>query len=866
MSLTITALRTEYSTNPLGIDEREPRLSYVLSADRNGAAQVARRITVGLRPGTSDKWDSGRVESPDTAHIPYQGSPLEPGERVFWQVTVWDERGETSDSDVAFWEQGLGAWDHSHWVGAALVGGPRTTAPVGYFRTAFSLPSPPVSARLYITALGLYEPYLNGERIGLDEFAPGWTDYRKRVQYRAYDVTESLKRGDNVLGSILGDGWYCGHIEWRDRQMYGDRPLLRAELHIHFADGTKQVIGTDSTWQVGSGPILESDIIMGEAVDARREVPGWNRDSTAPPGFAPAIQHDAQVKIVAAAGPPVRVTEEIHPTADPIRRPTWPRDQWIIDLGQNMVGRVRLRVSGKCGDTIRLRYAEMLDEKGNLYLAALRSARATDYYTLKGDGEEVYESKFTFHGFRYVEVTNLESPPNSDTITGIVLHSDTPITGTFSCSEPLLNQLQKNIQWGQRGNFLDVPTDCPQRDERLGWTGDAQVFGATAAFNADVAGFFTKWQTDLRDAQGEDGAIPPVIPNTGVVGGDGGPAWADAVIICPWQMYQAYGDQRLLERNYDVFKKYLDYLQSTAIDLIRSHPDWNGFSGFGDWLSTNAETPNDLIGTAFFAHSADLLSQIAGVLRKSQDEATYAELKSRVARAFRNRFLTPDGLITSQTQTAYVLALHFGLLEEHQEAGVLELLTKNIAKRGDHLSTGFVGTPYLTHVLSDYGQEDVAFRLLMQKTYPSWLYPVTQGATTIWERWDGWTHDKGFQDAGMNSFNHYAYGAVGNWLYTRVAGLAPAAPGYREIAFRPLIGGGLTQATATLETILGRASSMWQVEGNELVWTIEVPVGSKGLVELPHGFESAMLEGVKHTNSFEVGSGTYRITATRKKT
>jgi len=372
---------------------------------------------------------------------------------------------------------------------------------------------------------------------------------------------------------------------------------------------------------------------------------------------------------------------------------------------------------------------------------------------------------------------------------------------------------------------------------------------------------FTKWQTDLRDAQGPDGDVPPVIPNTWVVGGDGGPAWADAVIICPWQMYQAYGDVRILERNYDVFKKYLEYLQSTAINLIRSHPDWKGFAGFGDWLSTNAETPNDLIGTAFFAYCADLLSRIAGILGHAQDASTYADLKVRIAAAFRDRYLTPDGLVSSQTQTAYVLGLHFGLLTKDLESTVLESLVKDISKRGDHLSTGFVGTPYITHVLSDHGRDDMAFKLLMQRTYPSWLYPVTQGATTIWERWDGWTHDKGFQDAGMNSFNHYAYGAVGNWLYTRVAGLAPAEPGYRKIAFRPLIGSGLTSASATLETILGTAESTWEIVGDEFRWTLRMPVGSLGNVELPAGIKDARLNGDPVSDSFTVSSGRHRVTA-----
>jgi alpha-L-rhamnosidase len=566
----------------------------------------------------------------------------------------------------------------------------------------------------------------------------------------------------------------------------------------------------------------------------------------------------------------VQCIETLEPVAEPLKVELRRETRWLFDFGQNMVGRVRLKVEGEAGTTLILRHGEILDEEGCIYTENLRTAKATDRYTLSGDGVEVYEPYFTFHGFRYVEVAGYPGTPPRDLLTGIVLHSDIPPIGDFECSDPLLNQLQRNIRWGQKGNFLDVPTDCPQRDERVGWTGDAQVFIRTAAFNMQVGGFFTKWLQDLLDVQSENGSFPITAPLPEKRNGDGGPAWSDAGVICPWTIYLAYGDRRMLEEYYDSMVAFMDNLVGTSKGLIRCHPDVEGiWHGFGDWLSINAETPKDLIGTAFYAYSAGLMAQIAEALDKREDVHKYEKLRENIKQAFIQRFVSADGVVAGETQTAYILALYFDLLPDELRPVAVEALVADIEGRDMHLSTGFVGTPYLLHALSENGRLDVAYQLLMQKSWPSWLYPVTQGATTIWERWDGWTEDKGFQDPAMNSFNHYAYGSVGHWLYSVVAGieLDPAQPGYKHAILRPQPGDGLSHAKAGLESPYGRIESDWKIADGVFHWAISVPPNTTATAYVP-ALENAQVqesgkpaeeaEGVEFVRR-EDGAAVYRL-------
>jgi alpha-L-rhamnosidase len=480
----------------------------------------------------------------------------------------------------------------------------------------------------------------------------------------------------------------------------------------------------------------------------------------------------------------------------------------------------------------------MLDREGKPYTLALRTARATDHYTTRGGAEEWFEPKFTFHGFRYVEVRDYPGAnPTVDDLTGVVVHSDCEPTGEFECSNEMINRLQSNIVWSQRGNFLDIPTDCPQRDERAGWTGDAQVFIRTAAFNMDVANFFMKWLTDVADSQGEKGQIPSVVPHIKSFYHDGGPAWADAAVICPWTIYLCYGDARILSQCWPTMTRFMDFLKTSCPDLIRP-ADGAKWKGYGDWLSVNADTPAELIGTAFFAHCAALMAKMAGVGGDEIEMTDYEELFDNVRRAFAARFIDADGSLKVKTQTAYVLALHFDLLDEQHRPAAVAALVADIEARGMHLSTGFVGTPYLNHVLTRFGRADVAYALLTQTTYPSWLYPVTQGATTMWERWDAWTHDKGFSDTGMNSFNHYAFGAIGDWLYQTVAGIGldESRPSYKHIVIKPISGGGLTWARGRYKSVHGVIESSWRIEdGERFKLDVTIPPNTTATVHLPDG-------------------------------
>ncbi len=878
----ITGLCCEYRENPLGIDVLQPRLSWRMATNRPGAKQTAYQVLAAsslekLTDTAADMWNSGKCASDQSVHVPYGGKTLVSRQRVYWRVLVWDETGNITEGESAWFEMGLldrDEWQAS-WISPSLVGGPHTAVPVPHFRKSFSLTSEIKSARLYVTALGVFECSINGQVIGHDVFTPGWTAYNRRIQYNVYNVTANLQTGENAIGALVGDGWSVGHVGMMQRQMYVDRPGFFCQLEVTFADDTRQTIITDNTWKHQFGALLESDMLMGEAYDARLEMPGWNSPGFNDDGWLPVkIQPDTGAALVATNGPTVKRIEELKPIADPVAKVDLIHCQFIFDLGQNMVGRVRLKGSAPAGATATLRFAEVLNPDGSLYTTNLRGARATDHYTFKGDGEEIWEPSFTFHGFRYVELSNYGGEVTRDTITGIVLHSEMEQTGSFTCSNDLLNQLQHNILWGQKGNFVDVPTDCPQRDERLGWTGDIQVFAQTAAYNMNVASFLTQWAKNVADAQNDMGMIPAVVPNVIDNLPDGGPAWSDAAIICPWTVYRGYGDTRILAENYTVMTRFMDYIVATSPGLIRCAPDYEGWPGFSDWLSINAPIPRDLIGTAFLAYDAQLMSQIAEILGKVDDMQKYRQLFDDTKAAFQQRFLagssatkdqvksseirlmmdSADGIsqgnlkvmdygsvesvvfntnLFNPSQTAYVLALHFDLLPEDLQAAAIEELVADIKRRDMHLSTGFVGSPYLPHVLSKHGKLDVAYQLLHQKTWPSWLYSVTQGATTIWERWDGWTEDNGFQDPEMNSFNHYAYGAIGAWLYTTVAGIEIGKPGYKHSVIRPQPGGGLTMAKGTLKTFYGDLLSEWTLENGTFHLNVTIPANTSATIYLP---------------------------------
>ncbi|MDX1682864.1 MAG: family 78 glycoside hydrolase catalytic domain, partial [Phycisphaeraceae bacterium] len=770
-------LRCNHLVEPVGLTDPRPRLSFAVDDARRGAAVTAWRIqaapdAAGLTDDSQQLADTGWVDGPPPAIIEWPGDELPSRQPVTWSVQTRDHEGQETEPTLSRFETGLIQPDdwQAQWIETDLVGDAQLGAEAPNLRKAFEIDGEITAGRLYITALGLYESWINGERVGDHQLAPGWTDYNHRLYAQAFDVTDLLTDGANAIGVRLGDGWYAGRVGWSERGLYGDRPRLLAQLEVTFADGRRQTLVTDETWRWQASHIRNNDLIHGEQHDLRRRIDGFSRA-----GFDDGHWQPARIASIDAPeptfspAPPMRVTEELTPVNEPQRNSTqMQRRLWIFDLGQNMVGHVRIRLRGESGQLVRLRYGEMLDEKGNLYTENLRQARVTDYVTLTGDPQQdVFEPTFTFHGFRYVEIKGRMEAPTTEDLTGIVVHSDMPEAGRFECSDERVNQLQSNINWGLRGNFLDVPTDCPQRDERLGWTGDAQVFAPTACFNRDAVGFFDKWLVDLADSQQDNGGIPPVAPVAPPFGDwdDGGPAWADAAVIVPYLIWQQTDDTDLLRRHWPMMTGYMAFVDEHRVkDGIRSHPDIHPWGGFGDWLATDKGlkttdglTLKDLIGTAYHARNAQWMAKMAEALGETDAAETYRQDHQRFRDAFRRRYLTADTLLVSQTQTACVLALGMDLLEEDEEATVLAALIRDIEGRKDHLSTGFVGTPDINPVLTDHGRHDVAGRLLLQDTPPSWLYPVTAGATTIWERWTSWSEKDGFNDAGMNSFNHYAY-------------------------------------------------------------------------------------------------------------
>ncbi|NIK74970.1 alpha-L-rhamnosidase [Paenibacillus castaneae] len=887
---TITGLRCEYLENPIGIDVRSPRISWKLEADERDVVQTAYQIEVDtLESFSRPVWDSGRITSDQSTHVELDGLEVGSRTRYMYRVQAWNDKGESTGwSEIAYWETGLmkpDAWKAA-WISAPEDLFPEESEQCPMFRREFTLEGDVVSARLYATALGLYELELNGSRVGDSYLTPGWTSYNTRLQYQTYDVTDILCHGSNALGAMLGNGWYKGNLAWSDsKNLYGDRAALLIQLHIRYMDGTETIVASDGGWKAAGSPILMAELYHGETYDARLMKKGWSEA-----GFddgdwkAVSVIERNKANLIAQENVPVRKRE----TIKPVGVITTPNGETVLDFGQNMVGWIRFSVRGNSGDTVEIHHAEVLDQNGNFYTENLRTAKQTIRYTLSGEGEEAYEPRFTFQGFQYIRLIGFGEHVNPNDFTGIVLHSDMDTTGFFSCSDPLVNQLQHNIWWGLKGNFVDVPTDCPQRDERLGWTGDAQMFIRTSAYLANVAPFFTKWLRDLKADQTEEGSVPFVVPN--VLGTEpsgnfsaplGSSAWGDAAVICPWTIYLVYGDRRILEEQYESMKAWVDYIRRQGDDEYL----WNTGFHFGDWLALDAKpdsyfgaTDSDYVSTAFYAYSTSLLSKTADILGFTEDAAEYAKLYKSVRQAFNDEFVTPSGRLSVPTQTSQVLALMFNLLDGEAKERAVRRLMALLEESKFHLTTGFVGTPYLNHVLSANSQGSAAYKLLLQQDYPSWLYQVTKGATTIWEHWDGIKEDGSFWSKDMNSFNHYAYGAIGDWLYRSVAGIdtEECEPGYKRIVIKPEPGNELTWADGRLETMYGTVRSRWE-RGEDGCMTVEVtiPPNASASILLPGAKEEAVEEsgtplqkavgisGVETVRSgvrLSAGSGSYRFT------
>jgi alpha-L-rhamnosidase len=771
-----------------------------------------------------------------------------------WQQSDFDDATWANANEIA--KLGDQPWGEVHKPRLILP-------PPPYLRKAFSTDKSIKRAVVYASALGLYELHINGKRVGQDYFTPGWTDYPTRVYYQTYDVTDLVKKGSNAIGAILADGWYAGYIGFgKKREHYGREPRLLVQLEIEYADGSKQTVVTDRSWKATYGPHFEADFLMGETYDARKDMCGWDAAGFDDSSWNKvAVSEKVDGKVQSYPGVTVQKIMEIKP-----KKLTEPKKgAYVFDMGQNFAGWVRLNVKGKAGTKVVLRFAEMLNPDGTVYTKNLREARCTDTYILKGKGQEIWEPRFTFHGFRYVEITGYPGKPGLDAVTGVVVHSKAPMAGAFECSNPMVNQLWHNIVWSQRGNFIEVPTDCPQRDERLGWTGDAQIFIRTATYNMDVAAFFTKWLMDLDDAQTPEGAFPDVAPHK-VAMGSGVPAWGDAGVICPWTIYQVYDDTRAIEKHYESMKKWIAYLKKNSKDLLR--PAY----GYGDWVSIGSNTPKDVIATAYFAYSTRLVSKMAAALGKTEDAREYEALFEQIKDAFNKAYVTDDARIKGETQTCYLLGLYFDLLPQDKREPATQHLMTDLKKRNWHLSTGFVGLSYLLPTLTETGHLDTAYRLLTQDTFPSWGYSIKNGATTIWERWDGWTEEKGFQDPGMNSFNHYAFGSVGRWLFGTMAGIDTDGPGYKRITIHPRPGGGFTFAKASYKSIHGKIVSDWKITDHKFELDVTIPANTTATVYVPAKDADGVTESGRPATQakcvrllrmengkavFEVGSGSY---------
>lgn len=847
-------LTCEYRTNPMGIDTEAPRFRWVVRSAEQNQIQTAYQVLVAskaehLKSNKGDFWDSGKVVSGETAQIEYSGKPLLSAQPYFWKVRSWDKNdrpsrwSEVQQFSTGFFEDSL--WQ-AQWIGydAFISELPEDTlqpkrkrrklpyqaTPSPYLRKEFNIEKPFKRAVVYTTALGVYELHLNGQRVGEDYFMPGWTDYNKRLYYNAYDVTDLLQDSLNAFAAILSDGWYAGNVANRGQQIYGQRLRLFAQLHLEYNDGTQEKVMTDSTWKASYGPIREGDMQAGETYNAHMEMPGWH--ST---GFDDSdwdkVNVSPKPEIILQAYPAqgVRKIEEIRPLDIHHSSP----GRYIVDMGQNFAGWVRLRMNGNSGDKVVLRFAEKLKSPDSLFTKNLRSAKATDTYILKGGREEIWEPRFTYHGFQFVEVSGYPGELRPDDITGIVVHSDLPRSGFFECSDTLINRIYKNALWSQKSNFFDIPTDCPQRDERMGWSGDVQVFLPTSIYNMDVGAFLSRWMQDLVDGQFPDGRLPSTAPRiyNRVAAG-----WGDAGVILPWQLYRAYGDTRIIETHYASMQRWMNFLIDKSDSLI------SGQGSYGDWQNADAETPIPVFSTAYFANSARLMMEMARATGKNEDMIAYKDLYHQIRDAFTKKFVSDSGKIEGDTQGAYLLALQFDLIPEGKRPQVFWHLMRKIRENDGHPSTGLICSSMLLPVLSEGGEAAVAYQMLAKRTYPSWGFQIANGATTPWERWDGYSAEKGFHEDITNSFNHFAFGAVAEWFYTNIAGINTDAPGFKHVIIRPRPGGGLTYAKTAYESIRGRISVDWRWDDDTFSLKVTIPANTTASVFLPVSDESKILE------------------------
>lgn len=849
--MTIYDFKTEYQANPKGLSVKIPGFSWKISSRSQDTVQ--KRYQIVVSSGEKTVWDSGRVLSSQSVLVPYGGEALEEEKHYRVCVAVEDNHGNRAETE-AFFDTGI--WDTERLTAKMITHDfPEEETACPIFYQDFSVEKEVAGAYLYVTAHGVYEAYLNGERIGDAYMAPGWTSYHKRLQYQYYDVTAQIAGGEgqaateetrqesrenlqaagkNRLELWVGNGWYKGILSYDCKpNRYGDRVEALAELHILYKDGTRKTVATDENWRVRTGEIRYSEIYMGETQDT------WKPEIRE--GKVRAVPFDRAV-LVPQESEPVRVTERLS------AKKVWkdPDGNWLADFGQNLTGLVELAIQGEPGQQVRIRHAELLDREGRFYPDTLRTAKSHDNYVLNGK-PQILMPHFTFHGFRYIAVDGIVEP-KPEMFTACVMHSDMSRTGSFTCSNELVNRLQENVSWSMRDNFFDIPTDCPQRDERLGWMGDAQVFAKTAAFNRNAALFFRKWMRDVAAESSLEEGVPHVVPD--IQGTKSSAAWSDAAVIIPWTVYQAYGDVRILEESWKCMHEWIDYIQART----NENGLWMTNYQYGDWLALDREAGESSVGAtdvyfvanACYLYVTDLVTRTAGVLGKKEEEEKYRALYDRTLESFRTEYFTARGRIVSETQTACALSLCLNLAREADRETILKTLVTNIENHKNHLTTGFVGTPWLCHALSENGAHETAVTLFMKEDCPSWLYQVKMGATTMWENWNGIKPDGTMLHPGLNSMNHYAYGAIGDWMYRKIGGINPLEPGYRKFCVKPMLVRGIEDSRTSLESPYGEIVSEVSCRDGKITIKIKVPANTTAVICLPEREEA-----------IEAGSGEY---------
>ena len=863
--VSVSDLKVNRLTDPVGVNGQSVSFSWILQSTARNCVQRSYELV--LSKQNKIVWKSGRVQSSQSIDVKCPVE-LENDTRYEWKVRVADNHSNLSKWTTASFQTSLAnaGWK-AQWIGTSSIDRPV------YFTKEFTLRKPVKRATAYITSHGIYEASISGKRVGEYYLTPGWTSYNKRLQYQTYDITELLDGNSVAVEVLVSPGWYCGGINYgkvSKRYRYGNDILLLMQINVEYKDGKKEIFSTDHSWKLHYGEVEFANIYDGERISHISEK-------------KPLEVHVANLyqPLIETWNEPIKK----QPALQPVKKFNTPKGEFVVDMGQNMVGWEKIQLRGQRGDTIRVYHAEVLDKRGNFYTGNLRTAKATSTYVLSGNGVESFEPSHTFYGFRYLKIVGLKNKEDLVSVEGIPVCSGFDMQGEFLCSNDTINRLQKNIEWGMRGNFLDVPTDCPQRDERLGWTGDAQIFFRTASFLGRVDNFFRKWLADLSADQRESGGVPRVIPDTFLKMEDGkedtrrvgATGWADCATIIPWNHYMAFADKSILESQWPSMVRWVDYMVNLSKDngyvynMKEDHyGDWLFWSKTHDHDGRSAVTSKHLCAQCFFINSINILCKAARVLGKKDALDYYTALSKKVTDAYLNEYVTPNGLISGDTQTAYALALSFDLLPDHMRKKAVDRLVKNIRSYKNHITTGFLGTSYICNVLTDYGRTDVAYDLLLQKTCPSWIYPISMGATTIWERWDSMLKDGSMHKNGMNSFNHYSYGAIGDWLYRSAVGIREIEPGYKRLMIRPHAGGSFKWMQASTHTPYGKVFAKWEAEGNVIQrMKVTIPCNTVAEIYVPSPSldgVSVDMEGLRpldHNDGYthySLGSGTYEFT------